>query len=72
MKNIYANAWQTIVWLGPATSYTGSSLSALSRTGEYTIERGAYDMMIKMANTEDTELCETLERSVKEHMSDYI
>src|SRR5262245_4573781 len=69
MKDIYANARQTIVWLGPATDYSDIFLAELSRVGEHAVERGVLDMMIKMANTKDTKLCETLEQSVKEHMS---
>jgi hypothetical protein len=72
MKDIFTNARQTIVWLGPATEYSDIIIAELSRIGEDLVQRRVRDMMFDMAATKDTKLCETLEQSVKENMADYI
>lgn len=71
MKEIYANASETIVWLGPAEENSDSTIQDIGSIGEYTIEKGAFDLLLELGQPgHSLEEIKTIKQSINTAISD--
>ena len=72
MRGIYGEAANTIVWLGPASEDSDTTMMKLDKTGKLLVETGIRDKMIELGRlpSSSSEEYSSLEKDINDNLND--